>query len=244
MQQTAGFYITNIPTNQFDTVVKEINRYFDQLESKPLYFEEWRTGLCLFKNQGGIRMLSDVHADYFEYEIILPGLIEHLAENVPNTPMNGDYNLSNDDFGDEYHKFEITTTGQLIWNEDDNDFDDEIDDDLFFEAVDMAYGESTTNALYNGVFSLLSASDIKTAFDICAAIHFEGAPIEAVYEELRIDNNTPKLADLIDIISQCNDSIGCPTMYAYISYLIEKFSEEDIDIEFPEELQDAINELL
>ena len=244
MQQTAGFYIKNIPAEQFDAVIAEINRYFDEIENKPEYFDEWRMGLIPFKNQGAVRLLSDVRADYFEYEIILPGLMEHVAENIPGLVMEGNYNLYNDDTGDEYHEFAVKENGCVAWEGEEANFGEDMDDELLFAAADMAYGEPTTTALYNGVFSLLTASDRKKAFDICAAILYEGAPIEAVYVELGVEDEQPTLADLTDLIAQCNDSIGCPSVYTYINYLIDAFAQEDIDIAFPEELQDAINALM
>ena len=115
MQQTAGLDLWNISQDNFESIASELKNAFSQVEDKPRYFDEWCKGLYLFKETGKVRILSDVHADRYEYEMLLPAIVEHLAENISNAPLCGEYYLANDETEPEYCEFEITANGQLIW---------------------------------------------------------------------------------------------------------------------------------
>ncbi len=247
MQQTAGIHILGIPSDSFDNAAAEIQRFFAELEDKPLYFDEWCKGLYLYKERGEIRILSDVHADYYDYDILLCDLVEHLAANVPSAPMHGTYDLANDYEGPEFHDFEITAAGKVIWGKTQPETED-ADDGKFMAAAGRVYGESSEKALYGGVFGVLSPSDIKKACDIFALACSEGAPPEAVYEEMGIDGDSLSLNDLVTLLTENRDFISanfdCTSLCSYLSFLVDTFASVGIDIKFPEELQKALNESL
>lgn len=110
----AGLFIKDIPVNLFDNVVSEIRQYFSQVENAPKNFDEWCNDLCLYDSKDTLMVMSFAEVEHATMQTILSGLIERLFELFPDTPMNGEYNLSNSSCGMEVHPFGMETQGHQV----------------------------------------------------------------------------------------------------------------------------------
>ncbi len=227
MQQTAGIAFWDISENAQEKIISEMYRFFENVDCKPMFFDDWVKGLFVLKNEKSIQVVCDVYADPHEYENLLTDLVYHLAENIPNISCAGYYDLANDDWGPEEYPFQITSTGEVHWGAKDDDTGNNIN-------IDAA-------ALFSKLFSELAETDMKQAFDSFAFMYYEGGPFEKAYEEFSVENDSPNLKNLVDIFSALYESCGCPPMVSFIMPMIDQLKWKGISINISEELMNELN---
>lgn len=123
MQLCAGFEIKCHSKECFSAVVNSVNQYFENItnEGAPEYFEYWIKDLRVDEKRSTISVMSDVHAEPWDYEGILSGLIIAVAEENKGAELDGYYDLSDDEAGPDYHYFSASN-GSVNWemsNDDD-----------------------------------------------------------------------------------------------------------------------------
>ena len=111
MQLCAGFEIKCHSKECFSAVVNSVNQYFENItnEGAPEYFEYWIKDLRVDEKRSTISVMSDVHAEPWDYEDILSGLIIAVAEENKGAELDGYYDLSDDEAGPDYHYFLLQT---------------------------------------------------------------------------------------------------------------------------------------
>ena len=116
MQFTANFTITADTRESYEEVSKLVKEYFADPELyHPEYFDFWIKEMRFRPEQLTIENINDVHADHFDYEPLLDGLVEHVCSHLPNAKLNGDFDLYCDDWGSTYHFF-TAENGKVAWN--------------------------------------------------------------------------------------------------------------------------------